>query len=300
MIRGRTSARSLCCFVVLAAVAAACATTPRADPDTEAAAIRALNARWLQAVKARDMTTIMGMYAPDAYVLAPNMATARGASQIRPIWDEMLGMKNLDFSFNATDLRVSNAGDMAYEVGTYRMAFDGPDGRVTDDGKYTTVWRKVNGEWKVASDILNTSQPMPAPAPATVMVIEAGQPMLHAMAGMQWNDLSVPGFPPGMKIAALHGDPAGKGDYTIRLRFPDGYQFPAHYHPNAEHLSVLQGTFLFAMGERADRSAQKMYGPGDFLYIPPKHPHHGGARGETVIQLHGEGPFEIKLVNPVP
>ena len=300
MFRGRTIAHRPLAIIVLAALASACATTPRADPETEEQTIRALTAQLIQAVKARDIATIMAMYAPDAHVLSPNMAAARGASEIRPIWDEMLAMRNLDFSLNITDLRVSDAGDMAYEVGTYRLGFDGPDGRVTDDGKYTTVWRKVNGQWKVASDIFNTSRPMPAPAPATVLIVEAEQPMLHASGGMQWNDLSVPGFPPGMKIAALHGDPAGKSDYTIRLRFPDGYQFPAHYHPNAEHLSVLQGTFLFAMGERADRSAQKTYGPGDFIYIPPKHPHHGGARGETVIQLHGIGPFEIKLVNPVP
>ena len=108
----------------------------------------------------------------------------------------------------------------------------------------------------------------------------------------------VPGFDPGSKIAVLHGNPAGKGDYTLRLQFPDGYRFPVHWHPGGEHLTVLSGTFLLGMGNTADPTALHTYGPGDFLYIPARHAHFGGATGTTIIQLHGEGPFEIKLGAP--
>ncbi|MDQ6691084.1 MAG: hypothetical protein M3Z18_11300 [Gemmatimonadota bacterium] len=38
--------------------------------------------------------------------------------------------------------------------------------------------------------------------------------------------------------------------------------------------------------------------PGDFIYVPARHPHYGGARQETVIQLHGEGPFQLFLGSP--
>ncbi|MEX2272399.1 MAG: cupin domain-containing protein [Vicinamibacterales bacterium] len=114
-----------------------------------------------------------------------------------------------------------------------------------------------------------------------------------------WVDPAVPGFAPGMMLAAMVGDPAAAGQpYTLRLKFPDGYRFPAHYHPNAENLTVLSGTFLLAMGPKEGGPYTK-YAPGDFLFIPPTMPHSGGAAGETVIQLHGIGPFEIKLVNPV-
>jgi hypothetical protein len=41
--------------------------------------------------------------------------------------------------------------------------------------------------------------------------------------------------------------------------------------------------------------------PGDYLRIEGKHPHFGGAKGATVIQLHGQGPFTIELVQkPTP
>lgn len=118
-------------------------------------------------------------------------------------------------------------------------------------------------------------------------------------AKLAWVDMDVPGFAPGMKMAALNGDPSVADQlYTLRLKFPDGYRFPAHYHPKAENLTVLSGSFLLEMGPK-ETGSFTTYAPGDFLFIPPTMPHSGGATGETVIQLHGVGPFDIILVNPV-
>lgn len=117
-------------------------------------------------------------------------------------------------------------------------------------------------------------------------------------AALQWVDPKIPGFAPGMMLAAIDGDPAvADQPYTLRLKFPDGYRFPAHWHPKAENLTVLTGTFLLAVGEK-EGGALTSYSAGSFLWIPPNSAHYGGATGETVIQLHGVGPFEIKLVKP--
>lgn len=122
---------------------------------------------------------------------------------------------------------------------------------------------------------------------------------VHANSKLVWVDMNVPGFAPGMKMAAMVGDPSVADQvYTLRLKFPDGYRFPAHYHPKAENLTVLSGTFLLEMGPKESGAFTK-YEPGDYLFIPPTMPHSGGATGETVIQLHGMGPFDIMLVNPV-
>lgn len=118
-------------------------------------------------------------------------------------------------------------------------------------------------------------------------------------SGLVWNDLVVPGFAAGTKVTAIAGDPSvADQPYTLRLKFPDGYRFPAHWHPKVENLTVLSGTFLLSMGEK-EGGPYTQYAPGDYLFIPPTMPHSGGASGETIIQLHGMGPFEIKLVNPV-
>ena len=110
--------------------------------------------------------------------------------------------------------------------------------------------------------------------------------------------IEVPGFKSGMKIAAIHGDPnAESGTYVLRLQFPAGYTFPAHWHPNTENVTVLSGELQLGMGNQEDASKLMSYRPGTFLYIPPKMAHFGGAKGVTVIQLHGEAPFKIELAN---
>ena len=124
-------------------------------------------------------------------------------------------------------------------------------------------------------------------------------PAMHAVAAadLAYEAIEVPGFLSGMKIAPIHGDPAVADEpYTLRLWFPDGYKFPPHWHPRAENVTVLEGTLLLAMGEAFDKSNLKSYGPGDYLFIAAENPHYGGAKGDTVLQLHGIGPFEILVV----
>ena len=141
----------------------------------------------------------------------------------------------------------------------------------------------------VTSPALTLAQ---TPAPAGHTIVRSDE--------VTFEPIEVPGFDSGMEIAVLYGDLAAEtGSYTIRLRFPDGYRFPAHFHPQEENVTVLSGTFLLAMGAKEDWDALESYAPGAFLNIQPEDPHYGGARGETVIQLHGPAPFQILLVEPV-
>ena len=124
---------------------------------------------------------------------------------------------------------------------------------------------------------------------------EASRIELRTAKVLIWSELNVPGFAPGVTMAVVHGDPNANRDYIIRLRFPAGYRFPVHWHPNSEHLTVLSGTFLLAMGNTADESKLKVYGPGDFIYAPARMSHFGGARTAVEVQLNGNGPFAINL-----
>lgn len=117
-------------------------------------------------------------------------------------------------------------------------------------------------------------------------------------AKLSWNPLELEGFAPGLMLAVVQGDPSTDGAYTVRLRFPDGYAFPAHMHPNTENLTVLSGTFLLGMGDTPKDDALSTYQPGDYLYLPGRMPHFGKVQGETVVQLHGTGPFEVILARP--
>jgi quercetin dioxygenase-like cupin family protein len=108
-----------------------------------------------------------------------------------------------------------------------------------------------------------------------------------------------PSLPPGAKLAVLEGNPGEAGTYAMRLRLPSGYRFPPHYHPGVEHVTVLQGSFKVGMGERFDPSAMTALPVGAFAALQPGTRHFAEAEGETVLQLHGAGPWGITYVNPV-
>jgi quercetin dioxygenase-like cupin family protein len=105
-------------------------------------------------------------------------------------------------------------------------------------------------------------------------------------------------LPAGATLAVVEGDPTKAGPYTMRLRMPDGYRLPPHYHPANEHVNVLSGTFLVGMGERFDQTALKTLPAGTFGMIPSGTRHFAQAKGATVIQLHGIGPWNLIYVNP--
>ena len=82
-------------------------------------------------------------------------------------------------------------------------------------------------------------------APAQGMAPASMAPMTTmAASAVTWADANVPGFAPGMKMAVINGNPEATEPYTLRLSFPDGYKFPPHWHPSAENVTVLSGTWV--------------------------------------------------------
>jgi len=115
---------------------------------------------------------------------------------------------------------------------------------------------------------------------------------------VQWHP-APPVFQPGAQFAVVQGDPTKAGEeFTVRLRFPDGYKVQPHTHPTSEHVTVLAGTFLVGMGSTFDKGKMIALAPGGFVTAPAEHAHYAQARGETVVQIHAMGPFALTYVNP--
>ena len=286
--------------VALGLIALGACAPATVNQTTDAQTIRSLGNEWQRAIAARDVERIVALHAPDAISMSSNSPTATGSAATRAMYAGLVSLPGLALAWVPTRIDVVSP-TVANEYGTYIMAFDGPQGRVNDRGNYTTVWHKIDGQWRVATDATVSSMPFPAPAPAASADVSADTQdnQFVSASGIAWNDFSSPGFAPGVKIAVLHGNPAAKGDYVLRLRFPAEYKFPVHWHPGGEHLTVLWGTFMLGMGSTEDWTTVRTYSPGDFLYVPARHPHFGGAgRGVTVIQLNGEGPFQLFLGSP--
>ena len=108
-----------------------------------------------------------------------------------------------------------------------------------------------------------------------------------------------PFIPPGAQLAVLEGNPmASTGDFTIRIKMPDGYRFPPHWHPNRENVTVISGTFKLGMGDKFDESKMETFGPGSFAYLDPDMHHYAIASGDAVVQVHGMSPVKFNYVNP--
>ncbi|HJQ68859.1 MAG TPA: cupin domain-containing protein [Blastocatellia bacterium] len=104
---------------------------------------------------------------------------------------------------------------------------------------------------------------------------------------------------PGSEIAVLSGNPLKDGDpFVLRLKFVAGAKVPPHWHPSDEHLTVIKGAFYMGKGEKFDESAGHALTVGSYMMMPKQTPHFAWTKEETIVQVHGIGPFKTTWVNP--
>jgi len=134
---------------------------PPVDPAAIEKQIRSMDADWSHAATLGDLDASVSYYADDGAMLAPNAPIASGKAAVRNAWDGLLHMPGyVSLSFSPTSVTVAQAGDIAYEIGTYVLTVKDKKGTPTaDNGKYVVVWKKqVDGAWKVEADIFNSGQ----------------------------------------------------------------------------------------------------------------------------------------------
>jgi|SRR5277367_1037404 len=104
---------------------------------------------------------------------------------------------------------------------------------------------------------------------------------------------------PGAMLAVLEGNPMGAtGDYTIRLKIPDGYKIAPHWHPKRENVTVISGTLKVGMGDKFDESKMMSFPATSFAYLDPSMHHYAMSSGETVVQIHGVAPVKFNYIDP--
>jgi len=116
---------------------------------------------------------------------------------------------------------------------------------------------------------------------------------------VHFGDLKWTSIIKGCDVAPVEGDMnADAAAYVLRLRCADGAKIPAHWHPGDENVTVLKGTFLFGMGETFEESKMQTMNVGNFVMMPKEVRHYAMSKGETIVQVHGLGPFKVNWVNP--
>lgn len=104
----------------------------------------------------------------------------------------------------------------------------------------------------------------------------------------------IPLRPMSGEVEILYGDPETAGEsFVMRIRELPGSMIPLHSHPVDEHITVVQGTWYFAVGERWDSTALGELTPGTYAFAPAGSTMFGASPDGAVVQVHGVGPFHI-------
>jgi uncharacterized protein (TIGR02246 family) len=149
-------------LLIVPVLLASCATetTPTVDLAGEEQAIRAQSMAWLDAAKARNAAGEAAVFAEDGIAFRENQEPIVGPAAFQAYTEaDRAGNPQAVVNWTIDRVVVAASGDLAYELGTYQLTGLGPTGTEDDTGKYVTVWKKMNGEWKVAADISSTTKP---------------------------------------------------------------------------------------------------------------------------------------------
>ena len=133
-------------------------------------------------------------------------------------------------------------------------------------------------------------------SPFIAPVLGAEDHVMVTPNDLKWAD--IPSLPPGAKIAVIEGPMDQATPFTFRVKLPADYKIPAHWHPAIEHVTVISGTFNMGTGDKLDATKTKALSAGSVAIMPPKTNHFAWTKEETVVQVHGVGPWGITYVDP--
>jgi ketosteroid isomerase-like protein len=139
--------------------------TPQLDTDALRAALQNADAAWARTAGKGDADAFTSFVAEDGSILPPNVAILSDKNAIKNWVAQLMAVPGYALDWQVTSADVSKSGELGYTVGTYELSVNDANGKpIPDMGKYVTVWRMQDGEWKVVADIFNSDLPLEAPA----------------------------------------------------------------------------------------------------------------------------------------
>jgi ketosteroid isomerase-like protein len=149
--------QSMTVLTVASIMATACAAeSPHSiDLTAEVAAVNETSLKWLEFAAAKDAAGVASLFTSDGVLFSENEEPVVGPAAIEALVAQRFE-ENPDQvpAFGSDRIEVAASGDLAVEFGTW-----GPEGPDGDYGKYITVYRKVDGVWKVAGDMSLSTRP---------------------------------------------------------------------------------------------------------------------------------------------
>lgn len=146
---------SLCFFLI------GCTKSQHVDTEAEAVAVRNIESQWAAAIKGKDVDKIMDIISPEAVAIDADGPNRSDPQSIRKAYETWLADPTVSSSYSSQvdTVEVSAAGDLAYSRGRSQWRQNTSEGRVLQASRFVTIYRKVNGRWKVIVDIGASEKP---------------------------------------------------------------------------------------------------------------------------------------------
>jgi uncharacterized protein (TIGR02246 family) len=127
-----------------------------AQPASDEAKIRALEAQFAAAFNAKDADAIMKVYVPDESLVVFDVVPPRqyvGAKAYRKDWQDFFGSVKGPLKFEISDLSVTAAGPLGYGHSIQRISGTDAKGQPIDlTVRVTDVYRKIKGNWLIVHE----------------------------------------------------------------------------------------------------------------------------------------------------
>ena len=152
--------------VTFASVLLGACVPPSVDLEAEQAALRAAADAYHEAAQRGDFGSMVEFYANDGLIMPPNAAEEEGLQGARNFVAVIAEIPGLRLHFADVRVEVAASGDMGYTLADIEISVEGPDGEPAEDKERDFhLWKKQDGEWKIAIDIWNSELPLPGATP---------------------------------------------------------------------------------------------------------------------------------------
>jgi uncharacterized protein (TIGR02246 family) len=151
--------RQFALFVCVCFTVACAPASPSVNLAAENEAVNQLTSDWFAAESRRDIEASLSFLAPDAIVQAEGAPTISGTSAIRGLYEEFFKAPFTDLVMEPRIVVVAASGDMAYDIGPWKMVIEGPEGRMEIPWKSTLIWQKIDNQWKCVAASMSMDVP---------------------------------------------------------------------------------------------------------------------------------------------
>ena len=135
-----------------------------------------------------------------------------------------------------------------------------------------------------------------AAAPGAFAQTAAADHTMVTPNDLKWQNMAA--MPCGAQMAVIEGPMNEAKPFVFRVKFPANCKIAPHHHPAVEHVTVISGAFGMGTGDVVDPAKGTKLPAGSVAVMQPKTHHFAWTTEESIVQVHGVGPWGITYVNP--